>query len=322
MKRKRKQSKKSPKFWIGIAASIVAAIVATFGSWQTANAESEVAESQSMESLPTESQPAESAGIERSAAATPPRPLLPAARADLPEQVLVRKAYTVSYNYRTKQPNWVAWALTEEFALSEANQRKGSPFHEDEEVPAPRATLLDYKRSGWSRGHLCPAGDCRWDAQALYQTFRLTNICPQSQKLNGGVWNSIEQICRNNTAGGATVYVVTGPMFFNKSDKGTIGPNEIPIPDAFFKVALCVKDGKHDGIGFICRNEADTNEAEPKKKNRSGKKAETYTHTIDEVERITGYDFFPTIDDEIENIVESKADFERWNVSKKKRHNY
>ena len=82
------------------------------------------------------------------------------------EQILYRKGYTVSYNKDYKIPNWVAWHLTAEHATGSI-PRPGNAWHEDEEVPEPRATLIDYRGRGWSRGHMCPAGDNKWDNDAI-----------------------------------------------------------------------------------------------------------------------------------------------------------
>ncbi len=239
--------------------------------------------------------------------------LLPARREDLPEQILRRKGYTVSYNKQTRNPNWVAWTLTEEHTAEVVERPKTSPFHEDDEVPDPKANRSDYKGSGWSRGHMCPAGDCRWDKDAMYESFLLTNICPQAGKLNTGVWNQIEKSCRAWAIKYGEVMIVTGPIYYKKSNAGTIGANKVKVPDAFFKVVLAVKDGQYQGIGFICRNE-DKNAADAGVANNGRKrsKKELYVHSIDEVERITGYDFFPGLDDKVETSVEALADYEKW----------
>ena len=239
--------------------------------------------------------------------------LLPASRADLSEQILHRKGYTVSYNKDTRNPNWVAWTLTKAHTAELVERPGTSPFHEDDEVPDPKANRSDYKGSGWSRGHLCPAGDCRWDEDAMYESFLLTNICPQAGKLNTGVWNQIEKSCREWAVKYGEVMIVTGPIYFKKSKAGTIGENKVKVPDAFFKVVLAIKDGKHQGIGFVCRNEdKNADEAGTTKDGRKRSKKELYTHTIDEVEKITGYDFYPGLEDSIETSVEALADYEQW----------
>lgn len=126
---------------------------------------------------------------------TPLRALFPSDNINRPHQLLIRKNYVVSYNSHTKCPNWVLWQLTREHADGNV-KRPDYAFHEDMEVPAPRAELADYKHSGYDRGHMCPAGDNKWDADAMYESFLITNMCPQNQNLNSGLWNQIEMQCR------------------------------------------------------------------------------------------------------------------------------
>lgn len=222
---------------------------------------------------------------------------IPAKLENTPEQILHRIAYTVSYNKETKIPNWVAWKLTKEHCEGDI-QRPTSAFHEDKEVSKPRATLADYKGSGWSRGHMCPAGDNKWDADAMYESFLLTNMCPQDSKLNAGRWNDIESLCRKWAKEYGEVYIVCGPILYKQKHK-TIGNNKVVIPEAFFKVVLCLS-GEPKAIGFICKNNGE-------KQNR-----DYYVNTVDNVERITGIDFFPNLDDAIENKIEAKADLKDW----------
>jgi endonuclease G len=210
--------------------------------------------------------------------------------------VLQRESYITSYNSETKCPNWVAWHLTAEHADGEIAREKS--FYEDLDVPAPRATNEDYRRSGWSRGHMCPAGDNKWDEKAMQESNLLTNICPQNQELNSGVWNVIERDCRKWAKKYGDVYIVCGPILLNK-DHETIGLNKVVVPEAFFKVVLRMNP-KPAAIGFVIRN------------NEGKKKRDQFANTVDDVERITGYDFFPALPDDIEDVVESTARIEDW----------
>jgi hypothetical protein len=81
------------------------------------------------------------------------------------EIILHRTGYTSSYNIETRQPNWVAWHLTREHVQGTI-KRANNAWHEDLSVPKPRVSNYDYKGSGWSRGHMCPAGDNKWDERA------------------------------------------------------------------------------------------------------------------------------------------------------------
>ena len=162
-------------------------------------------------------------------------------------------------------------------------------------MPAPVGTLADYYNSGLDRGHMCPAGDNKWSQQAMDECFLMTNMCPQNHSLNAGVWNTIEQQCRNWAKQYGKVYIVCGPIFLNKQHR-KLGKNKVVVPDAFFKVVL--HTGKNpQAVGFICRNQS-----------QKGRKKTEFVNSVDEVERITGYDFFPQLPDDVEKRVEAKAE--------------
>ena len=210
--------------------------------------------------------------------------------------ILNRSSYTVSYNPTTRLPNWVMWHLSAEH--TDGPLKRLNNFHEDEDCPLPRATLQDYRGSGWSRGHMCPAGDNKWDNQAMYDSFSLVNVCPQNSKLNSGLWNSIEMDCRKWARKYGDIYIVCGPVLM-KREHETIGDNKVVVPEAFFKVVLCLT-GTPKAFGFIVRN------------TEGNKKKDLYYNSVDDVERITGYDFFPALPDDIEDVVEATVSIEDW----------
>ena len=84
------------------------------------------------------------------------------------------------------------------------------------DVPKPRVNNYDYKGSGWSRGHMCPAGDNKWNRDAMYETFLYSNVCPQHPRLNSGDWNEIEMACRRWAEKYGDVYIVCGPVFLRQ----------------------------------------------------------------------------------------------------------
>ena len=234
---------------------------------------------------------------------------MPAKLADRPEQILKRKGYTTSYNSRTKTPNWVAWHLTKSHTYG-SFQRDQEVFAEDESVNAPRATDNDYYNSRYDRGHMCPAGDNKWDRQAMTESFLFTNVCPQNHGLNKYEWNDLEILCRDWARKYGAVDIVCGPLYSSEgerfrvgdnapSEKKTIGRNKVWVPDAFFKVVLC-RQGRPKAIGFVYRNE--------------GKKQlmEDAVCSVDEVEAMTGIDFFPSLDDATERRIEAKASLSDW----------
>lgn len=150
---------------------------------------------------------------------------IPIGKANIPSLILYREGYTTSYNAETRTPNWVAWHLTAAHTNGPI-KRKGITFQADEEIPAPRVDTYDYMRSGYDRGHMCPAGDNHWSQKAMEQSFLMTNICPQEPALNSGLWNTVEKLCRTWAEQYGDVYIVCGPIYFNRKHK-TIGKNKV-----------------------------------------------------------------------------------------------
>lgn len=223
---------------------------------------------------------------------------IPATGNTTDEQILRRTGYTTSYNKETKLPNWVAWHLTADHT-SGPYSRKGVSFAEDEDVATPRATDTDYKHSGYDRGHMCPSGDNKWSAEAQRESFLFTNICPQEPNLNSGDWNEMEMQCRRWAKEYGDLYIVCGPILYSQKHK-TIGRNRVVVPEAFFKVVLRTDSGQPKAIGFIYKNAP------------GNRPKGDYVNTVDEVERITGFDFFPALPDSIEDKVEAEANWVDW----------
>lgn len=214
--------------------------------------------------------------------------------------LLERYCYSVSYNPETRQPNWVMWQLTGEHVM---NRKEGlwNEYREDLELDSViRATLYDYANSGYDRGHMCPGGDCNWDDDGRDETYVLSNMCPQNPNLNRGDWKEIELACRKWAKQYGNIFIVCGPIFFKSQEHERIGRNQIPVPEAFFKVVLCVESPSPKGIGFICRN-TDGN-----------RKKDFYVNSIRQVERVTGYRFFPQVEDSIKNMVWDMDDISIW----------
>ena len=224
---------------------------------------------------------------------------IPAPLSDRPEQIIRRKGYTTSYNSSTKVPNWVAWHLTKNHTYGSV-QRSDMVFTEDSSVKAPRATDNDYYSSRFDRGHMCPAGDNKWDKDAMAESFLFTNICPQNHGLNKYEWNDLETLCRDWARKYGAIDIVCGPLYTqDPNQQKTIGRNKVWVPEKFFKVILC-RQGRPKAIGFIYEN--------------MGKKQlmDDAVRSVDEIERLTGIDFFPALDDKTENSIEAQANLSDW----------
>lgn len=213
------------------------------------------------------------------------------------EQILVREGYTTSYNKNTKNANWVAWHLTRDHT-SGPWSRKGISYIVDEDVKGPRQELEDYNTTTLpiDHGHMCPAGDNKWSAKAMEQTFLLTNMCPQNSALNRGDWEELESRCRGWANHYGEIWIACGPIF-NKGYK-IIG-NGVGVPDAFYKVIL--RTGKEPkALGFIYPNDG------------THHKMTHYLLSVDDVEEITRIDFFYNLPDDIETMIEANSNLKEW----------
>ena len=211
-------------------------------------------------------------------------------------------AYVSSYNTSTLIPDWVAYELTAEEAGGRRD-REGIEFRMDPDLKGcTQAMREDYSGSGWTKGHLMPAADAATSSSTMEETFYFTNICPQDETLNAGDWQFLEKKVRSWARRYGSVFVVTGPIV-GENRYGTIGDRDVTVPDAFYKALLVRrKDGSYSSIAFVMGNDS-----------------ERYflkdcNITVDELERLTGFDFFPGLDDRIEEKVESKVRLSDWGI--------
>lgn len=209
--------------------------------------------------------------------------------------------YTLAYDTAANCPQWVAWCLTADEAAGDAAQRTDD-FRPDASLPPQyRVTTDAYRRSGYDRGHLCPAADMKWSPEAMADCFYMSNICPQAPVLNQRWWEHVERACRRWAAREGEVYVCCGPIFRPGAAPRHIGGEpRVRVPDAFFKVVLSLAPGREKAIAFLYANDA------------SRQPMEQAATTVDSMEAVTGYDFFPALDDALETRLESSANLRAW----------
>ncbi len=218
----------------------------------------------------------------------------------LKEQIVNYEGMTVSFNADRHIPNWVAWELTAEEA--EGTEPRAKSFQRDLSVdgcPEPR----EYSNSGYDRGHMAPAGDMKWSRRAMEQSFMMTNVCPQVKSFNSGVWARLEEKCRTWALVDSAIVIVAGPVMADNLTE-TVGGSGIAVPRRFFKVILSPYANPPRAIGFIMDNGAVT----------GGMQAAAVS--VDDVEAVTGCDFFSALHDSIENKVEQECRFHYWSTLK------
>jgi len=204
--------------------------------------------------------------------------------------------YTLSYSEKHEQSEWVAYQLDEDHISN--NEFERPYFIEDRKVRSSSADWRNYKGSGFDKGHLCPAGDRKFSYDAFHETFLTSNISPQDHDFNAGVWNRLEQKTRYWAKKYNGVFVVTGGVLMNSTKN--IGEENVTVPNAFYKIVMNQTPGEYMVIAFLVPNEP-TNEP-----------IYNFVTTIDHIEELTGIDFFPAMEDHIENKIESQIELSVW----------
>ena len=195
------------------------------------------------------------------------------------------------------KPLWVSYQLYADSLKLPKFDRKDN-FRKDPRVRTESAALSDYRGSGFDRGHLAPAADFSYSEFALSQSFFMSNMSPQTPGFNRGIWKKLEEQVRDWTMKFKHLYVVTGPIL----DKGlpTIGTNEVAVPKEYYKIVLDIDKPGIKAIAFLLKNQ------------KSNEPLQSFVVSIDEIEKMTGLDFFPSISDELENILESSKSTLGW----------
>ncbi len=219
---------------------------------------------------------------------------------DFDERIIDYAGMRVSFNPGMHIPNWVAWELTAEEAIGQ--ESRNNNFISDNRVPGCPAPS-DYTNSGFDRGHMAPAGDMKWSPLAMKESFYMTNICPQDKKLNTGSWKGLEEKCRDWAKVDSAIIIVAGPVLTDKLTE-SIGKIHVRVPKRFFKVILSPYSNPPRAIGFIM----------PNGKVPGGMQAAAMS--VNDVERITGHNFFSALPDSIEELIESQCQFHKWSTIK------
>lgn len=210
--------------------------------------------------------------------------------------VVTHRNYTLSYSEKHEQPEWVAYELKKEHLLK--NDFKRPYFEVDDKVRSSSADWRNYKNSGYDKGHLCPAGDRRFTFEAFEETFLTSNISPQNHEFNAGIWNSLEQKTRYWASKYDGVYVVTGGVLTD--DLKTIGYEAVSVPKYFYKIILDRSSKNQKMIAFLIPNK------------NTKKRLKDFVVTVDSIENLTGIDFFPKLQDAVENKLEGSDNRSGW----------
>ncbi|MGB7201938.1 MAG: DNA/RNA non-specific endonuclease [Pyrinomonadaceae bacterium] len=218
--------------------------------------------------------------------------------------LMQKPQYSLSYNRSTATPNWVAWRLDSTWVGTAPRQ---DDYRPDPALPAGWYQVQDndYSGSGYDRGHMCPSGDRTRSIPDNSATFLMTNFVPQLAANNQGPWEEFESYCRTLAAQGNEIYIITGP----NGNIGTIAQGRIVVPQYTWKVVLVIPNGNNDVarasskatrvFGIIVPNFPPLNINAPWR---------DFRVTVNDVEYLTGHNFFTEIPKITQELIERKRD--------------
>ncbi|MFD2891939.1 DNA/RNA non-specific endonuclease [Flavobacterium chuncheonense] len=196
-------------------------------------------------------------------------------------------AFAFSYAEEYEQSEWVAYYLDSNDMSSVDFERPY--FNQDPIVITKSADWRNFKKSGYNKGHLCPAADRKSSYELYEQTFFTSNVSPQLYDFNAGIWNRMEQKVRYWAKRYDGVYVLTGGVL--SDNLKTIGKEKVAVPNYFYKIVLTKDRSKM--IGFLVPHQ------------KTSKAIYEFVVSVDTIEQMTGIDFFPNLEDALETKLES-----------------
>ena len=217
--------------------------------------------------------------------------------------------FCIEWNNKLRAQRWSAYRWDR--SNTGGNAGYSGDFREDPLIPyAYRTTLDDHKSNGYDRGHIVGSADRQRTAEANSQTFYLSNMQPQLNEFNAqGIWYELENRLRgtyNKDSFRDTLYVVKGGTI----DYGNYTMvRKIPAPKYFFMALLRKRNNISTNGGYAAvafwmehKENTDTN-------------FKNYAVSIDELEELTGIDFFCNLPDDIEKTVEQSYSSVVWKLN-------
>lgn len=243
--------------------------------------------------------------------------------------------YTVEWNAGIRHSTWVAFSWDSTTASEDETVHRRDNFKWDVDIPRSKGSVspTDYLKNGYDRGHICASEDRVFSQEANDQTFYFSNMSPQFSSFNQGFWKELEAKVRSwgratLTGRYDTVYVVKGGTTnsllrnyegHTKTSSGVVpmtdangyslrsdGQIGLPVPEYYYMALLSVKNGVYHAIAFMVPHSEDLP--------RSPKVTDLqyFVTTIDNLEYLTGIDFFCNLIDEKEKEVESNYSLGDW----------
>lgn len=209
---------------------------------------------------------------------------------------IVYRGFVIKYLNEFRIPKFTYHKLTPEQispTYGSKAKRRSSFFVDNIYTSYQSATNLDFKNSGYDRGHMVPAGDFYSDKSLKDETFVYFNVCPQNPVLNRTIWAFLENSIRDKILNfNKEAFIITGTIV-DSINYYSIGPNKVVVPQYLYKIifipdlnvmyAFLFDNQIYEFLGSL----------------------EDYQVKVDFLEKLTCEDFFEKLPDEIENYLEA-----------------
>jgi endonuclease G len=215
--------------------------------------------------------------------------------------------YSMLFDKQEKIAYWVAYPHHTSYIGSTG---RTDNWQRDPKFSSSNQANLFSGISGYDRGHQIPSADRTCSYEANSQTFYFTNMTPQQSSLNQYLWAKLEGQVRTWMEGSDTLYVVTGAILKTTGKNETVNyatdasGGKIAVPNYYYKVLLRLKGSKYDAIGFWLEHRSYGNVPA----------SAAETKSIDDIEALTGFDFFSNLSNDVENTIEAEWNPKAWNL--------
>jgi len=224
--------------------------------------------------------------------------------------VLANETYIVGYSNTRMNPLWVCYRLS---SCCNGGARPDFQWRSDCRTSACVCSD-DFTHTIYHRAHMAPKEamfQC-YGILGIYESFLLSNACPQFGEFNSGIWRRLEQIIREEYAGaGRSLWIITGPVFDDSNGCGLVGKDEgfshwpqnpVEVPDQFYKIIVDLGD-EPEILAFLLRHSRETTTQTNSR--TTTQRLEEAIVSVDLIEEATHLDFFPCLDDLLESKIES-----------------
>lgn len=205
------------------------------------------------------------------------------------ERFVAHRYYMLSFDTTLQQARWVSYTLK---AYHGDKEERSNSFKVDPLLARWTNHAGIYAKSGYDRGHLAPAADFVFSDTAMQETFLYSNMSPQFPVFNRGIWKKVETTVRAWADDFDSLWIVTGPVWQSDSLAASF---QLPVASHFYKVVVCFRDSSYSVGGFLVPHAA------------SQQPSTNYLVSVNEIEALTGIDFFLQLSSQSHENAEAKV---------------